>query len=98
MSHAIRKTYRDDPVRNAVANFCENLDGAQLFMSAGSGGSARDYVNRALSDLTAVLDSAGVRDLTVSVNSLGRLEVFLDYQDDQGEIRITYTARQPRND
>jgi hypothetical protein len=96
MGHAIRKTLRDDPVRNAVANFCENIDGAQLFISAGNGGDARDCVNRAVADLTAVLDASGVRDLIVNVNALGRIEAFLDYRDDAGEIRLTYTARTPR--
>lgn len=94
-SHAIRKSHRDDPVRNAVVNFCENLDGAQLLLAGGSGGSAKDVVNNAISDLTAVLSSSGVRDLTVSVNHLGRIEVFLDYSDDLGDIRLTYTARNP---
>ncbi len=98
MGHAIRKAHRDDPARNAVANFCENIDGAQLFISAGKGGEARDYVNRAVADLTAVLDSAGVRDLTVTVNAFGRIEAFLDYRDDAGEIRLTYTARTPRTE
>jgi hypothetical protein len=98
MGHAIRKAYRDDPVRNAIANFCENLDGAQLFISAGKGGEARDYVNRAVSDLTAVLDSAGIHDLTVNVNALGRIEAFLDYRDDAGVFRLTYTARTTRSE
>ena len=52
-------------------------------------------VNRALSDLTAVLSSSGIRDLTVSVNALGRIEAFLDYSDDLGDISLTYTARNP---
>lgn len=94
-THAIRKSHRDDPVRNAVVNFCENLDGAQVFLAAGSGGNARDNVNRAVSDLTAVLSSSGIRDLTVSVTALGRIEAFLDYSDDLGDIRLTYTARNP---
>ena len=97
MPHAIRKGYRDDPVRNAVANFCENLDGAQQLLAGGSGGSAKALVNGAISDLTAVLASSGVRDLTVSVNHLGRIEAFLDYSDEFGDIRLTYTARNPIN-
>ena len=51
----IRKAHRDDPVRNALANFCENLDGAQWLLAGGSKGSAKDCVNNAVSDLTAVL-------------------------------------------
>ena len=39
-------------------------------------------MNSAISDLTAVLSSSGVRDLTVNVNALGRIEVSLDYSDD----------------
>ena len=93
----IRKAHRDDPVRNAIANFCENLDGAQFLLAGGSKGSAKDCVNNAVSDLTAVLSSSGIRDFTVSVNALGRIEAFLDYADDLGEIRMTYTARQPRD-
>ena len=93
--HAIRKAHRDDPVRNAVANFCENLDGAQHLLWGGSKGSAKDTVNRAVSDLTAVLSAQGIRDLTVGVNGIGRIEAFLDYSDDLGDIRLTYTARQP---
>ena len=95
MRPSIRKAHRDDPVRNALANFCENLDGAQFLLAGGSTGSAKDCVNRAVSDLTAVLSSTGIRDFTVSVNGLGRIEAFLDYADDLGEIRMTYTARQP---
>lgn len=91
----IRKTHRDDPVRNALANFCENLDGAQWLLAAGSKGSAKDCVNNAVSDLTAVLSAQGIRDLIVEVNALGRIEAFLDYKDDLGEVRLTYTARQP---
>lgn len=94
-THAIRKSHRDDPVRNAVVNFCENLDGAQLLLAGGSGPAARKAVGDAISDLTAVLSSSGVRDLTVSVNHLGRIEAFLDYSDDLGDIRLTYTARNP---
>lgn len=93
--YAIRKAHRDDPVRNAVANFCENLDGAQHLLWGGSKGSAKDCVNNAVSDLTAVLSSAGIRNLTVAVNALGRIEAFLDYRDDLGDIRLTYTARRP---
>jgi hypothetical protein len=93
--HTIRKAHRDDPVRNAVVNFCENLDGAQQLLAGGSKGSAKDCVNNAVSDLTAVLSGPGIRDLIVEVNALGRIEAFLDYSDDLGDIRLTYTARQP---
>jgi hypothetical protein len=95
MRPSIRKAHRDDPVRNALANFCENLDGAQWLLAAGSKGSAKDCVNNAVSDLTAVLSGPGIRDLIVEVNALGRIEAFLDYSDDLGDIRLTYTARQP---
>jgi hypothetical protein len=93
MPKATRKTHCHDPVRNAIVNFCENIDGAQLFLDGGSGGNAKENVNRAISDLPAVLSASGIRDLTVSVNALGRIEAFLDYADDLGEIRLTYTAR-----
>lgn len=93
--HAIRKAHRDDPVRNAVANFCENLDGAQWLLINATAKDAREAVNRSISDLTAVLWVSGIRDFTVSVNGIGRIEAFLDYSDDLGDIRLTYTARQP---
>lgn len=93
--HAIRKAHRDDPVRNAVANFCENLDGAQWLLLNATAKDAREAVNRSVSDLTAVLSTLGIRDLIVEVNALGRIEAFLDYSDDLGDIRFTYTARQP---
>ena len=46
MRPSIRKAHRDDPVRNALANFCENLDGAQYLLAGGSKGSAKECVNR----------------------------------------------------
>lgn len=93
--HAIRKAHRDDPVRNAVANFCENLDGAQWLLINATAKDAREAVNRSISDLTAALSAQGIRDLVVAVNGIGRIEAFLDYSDDLGDIRLTYTARQP---
>ena len=95
MRPSIRKAHRDDPVRNALANFCENLDGAQWLLLNATAKDAKEAVNRSVSDLTAVLSASGIRDLTVNVNALGRIEAFLDYSDDLGDIRLTYTARQP---
>jgi hypothetical protein len=91
-----RKAHRDDPVVMALANFCEDLDGAQYILENDNGGCARDQVDRALSLLKSSLPSAGINDLTVSINELGRLGFYIDYADDLGEIRITYTARVPR--
>jgi hypothetical protein len=92
----IRKALRDDPVRNAIVNFCEAIDGAQWLLINATSKDAKEAVNRSISDLTAVLSALGIRDLIVEVNALGRIEAFLDYSDDLGDIRLTYTARQPR--
>ena len=91
-----RKAHRDDPVVMALANFCEDLDGAQYILENGNGPEAREQMDRALSLLKSSLPSAGINDLTVSINELGRLGFYIDYADDLGEIRITYTARVPR--
>ena len=92
-----RKALRDNPVRNALANFCENLDGAQWLLVNATSKDAKEAVNRSISDLTTVLSGPGIRDLIVEVNGIGRIEAYLDYSDDLGQIRMTYTARQPLN-
>ena len=97
MRPSIRKAHRDDPVRNALANFCENLDGAQFLINAGEVQSAKDLVERSIGELKSVLIEPGIEDLIVTVNRVNRLEVYLDYFDDLGRIRLTYTARQPIN-
>jgi hypothetical protein len=91
-----RKAERDDPVRNALANFCEDLDGAQSILENGNGFEAREQLDRALSLLKSILPPSSINDFTVSINELGRLGFYIDYADDLGEIQITYTARIPR--
>lgn len=90
-----RKAHRDDPFRNALVNLMENLDGAQTMLVQGQRDTAMPYAREAVREFVSLkaVNLGNVRDLTMSVNDLGRFELFLDYADSLGEIRITYTAR-----
>ena len=90
-----RKAHRDDPLRNALVNLLEDLDCAQTMLVEGKRDAAMPYAREAVRSFASLkaVNLGSVRDLTMSVNDLGRFELFLDYADDLGEIRITYTAR-----
>ena len=94
--HYDRKVHRDDPVLNAIVNFYEDLDGVQALICDGEPGRAKAESAAAVLRLNLVLSPDCVREFSVSINPVGRLETFIHYVDPFGEMRLTYTARQPR--
>lgn len=92
-----RPAFRDDHVVQAVIDLFDDIDAAQSLIYQGEPATAKSVVNYAVYRFRDKVIDSCIKDLTVSINAVGRLEVFLDYADDQGVIRTTYTSRTPIN-
>jgi hypothetical protein len=95
--HHDRPAYRDDAASHAITDLFESMDLAQSHVSQGEPALAKSVVNDAINRFHMAITMSCLRDLIVRVNPVGRVEVFIDYKDDLGTIRTTYTARLPLN-
>lgn len=93
-----RPAYRDDLAIQAVIDLFDDIDVAQFFIQDGEPATAKTIVDHAVYRFRSKVIDSTIKDLKVTFNSVGRLELFLDYADDLGVIRTTYTSRNPIND
>lgn len=92
-----RPVHRDDPTTQAYINLLEDIDAAQIYICDDDADAAKAIVKDSIDRFYEKVTVSGIKDLIVKVNCVGRLEVFIDYSDDYGHIRTTYTARLPVN-
>ena len=90
-----RPAHRDDVAVQSIVDLFDDIDAAQAIIDQDESTVAKTVVKNAVNRFREKVIDSSIKDLQVYMNAVGRLEVFLDYADDLGVIRTTYTARKP---